>query len=172
MTSTLEQSEPRTTSGLPGAAMLRRLRALIVVAAITAFAYSGMVAASKSQCFGGFGTDGGYIGTDGRASETAPLCVSATLHSSPVILIAIAVIVVVAIGRVLARARDEASAILTFQRAGLVVIVLAVVSIIVGYAWFALNPLDGFLGEGFHYLGFPFVTADVTTAPMTPPVTS
>jgi len=164
MSSTIEQVQSVAGSGLPGAAMLRRLRVLIVEAVIAAFAYAGLTAASKSVCFGGSDANGGFLDADGHPSQTVPICVTATLHASPFILIAIAAIVFFTIGRVLARARDEASAIRTFHRAAIIVLAVAAVSVAAAYVcFFAFTPLEGLPDEGFHYLGFPFAVVDVTT---------
>lgn len=51
------------------------------------------------------------------------------------------------------------------------VIGVAVGSVALAYLWFGLTPIESFVGDGFHYLGFPFATVDLTVTPMGGPPT-
>jgi hypothetical protein len=74
---------PQTVSGRD--AVLRGVRRLLVVAVISALAYSAFTTSSRGGCDGGIDADGRFIGADGTPVAAAPICVSATLGPDPVV---------------------------------------------------------------------------------------
>ncbi|MFD4958671.1 hypothetical protein [Microbacterium sp. NPDC058389] len=151
---------------LPGRAVIARIRRVLVVALVAGFAYTAVTVASAGGCAGGSDGSGGFVDSAGRSTDLPPTCVQLTLRPTPLVVIAIGLIVLFAIGRVL-KAVDERAALRTLDRAVAGIGVLAAVAIIVSHVWFQLVPLDDLMsGSWTVFSPFPFGTIDVSTEPM------
>ncbi|MFH8250670.1 hypothetical protein ACH3VR_09930 [Microbacterium sp. B2969] len=150
-----------TASGyLPGSAIIARIRRLAVIAVIAGVTYSTLTQASRGGCAGG--AEGAYADA---ATGDAPQCYQLTMHANPLVVVAIALIVVFAIGRVL-RAESISGALRTLDRAGYLVMAIAGVSLIVAQVWFALIPVHVLESESFTlYYPAPFAMVDLQLAP-------
>ncbi|SDH26711.1 hypothetical protein SAMN04515691_2468 [Leifsonia sp. 98AMF] len=136
---------------VPGAAILIRVRRLISAIALVAVGYGFLSNGSRAFCPG--------------AGPAAESCVSLQLHPSPFVFAALAFVVFVAIGRVLRRARTEADALRTLDRAALVGTAIAGVSLLIGVVWFGLIPLESWNGSATYFFPFPFASVDLTVTP-------
>lgn len=89
------------------------------------------------------------------------------LHPSPVVIVALAVILIVAISRVLKPGVREADARRTLDRAATAIAIVAAASIVVSVAWFALIPIgDWQPGSDFGVLfPFPLAWVELTITP-------
>lgn len=153
---------------LPGHAVIARIRRVLILTLIAGFAYGTLTGAGAGSCAGGFDGDGGFVDGEGLPTDMVPMCVQLTLRPSPLVFIAIGLIVLVAIGRVL-KAVDERIALRTLDRAAAGIGVLAVVAIVVSHVWFQLIPVHDLLSSGSWavFSPFPFGMIDVSTEPMT-----
>jgi len=167
MSMTVETRDHQDTAKLPGADMLRRTRDLILVAVIAAIGYWVLLAGSIGTCSGGVDAAGHYLDAAGQVTTVAPQCTNATLHGSPLVLVAIGAIVFLAIGRVLRRATDEDSARRMLRRAAVLVLAVAAGSLVISYLWFAFwaSP-ETLLQRGMLFAPFPFGAIDIATTPM------
>jgi hypothetical protein len=154
---------PTKTSQLPGARVLRRARRLMVIGVVTALAYTVLLLGSKGAAAGGVDGSGGFVDADGNPTTHTPTVVNATLHASPVMYFVFAAIVFFAIGRVLRRASDEAAAVRALDRAMLVLVGVAIVSLIAAYVWFFALPPSYWVHDGVVIQPFPFATVHATT---------
>ncbi|GAA4189739.1 hypothetical protein GCM10022288_18030 [Gryllotalpicola kribbensis] len=165
MTATLETPATTTRTPLPGARMLRRTVWLIVVAAVSAFGYGSLVLASKG---GGVGPEvfvdgnGNHVDANGNPTDATQTSVNVVMHASPVIYVLIAAIALGAIAVVLRRAPDEASVVRILTRAMFVAPAVALIAVIVAYAWFRAIPIDYWVQPGWHVAPFPFGSVEVT----------
>ena len=160
------ESQPATTgeAELPALVhrpILRRARALVLWALGAAVLYSSLVA-SRGSCPGGFSADGGLLDANGDATTVQPQCVQLVLQPSPVVYLAIALTVVIALGRA-ARAADVEAALLTLNRAAFVAVGIAVVSMLVAILWFQGMPMP--TGSGTVLVPFPFGGGTMTVTP-------
>lgn len=168
MTATLETPRTKVRAPLPGARMLRRALWLIVVTALSAFAYSSLLVASRG---GGVGpqvwvdASGHHVDADGNPTDAAATTVNVVMHANPAMYVVLAALALGAIVLVLRRAVDEAGAVRILTWAMWIVPAVAVVAIVVGYVWFMRTPLDYWAQTGFHFAGFPFASVSVTTTP-------
>lgn len=154
-------------SGLPGIAIIAEIRRVLILAVIAALVYPTLMVASRSYCPGGIDGSGGFIDASGQPTGEAPVCIDLKLSPSPLVYIAIAAIVLLALGRVM-KASDERSALKTLNRASIGVAALVVLAIVVSHVWFFLIPMEGFTsGSWTVFSPFPFGNIDVTTTPMT-----
>lgn len=160
----MRNTKPREPSAamstLPGAAILLRTRRLIVAALITAFVYNLVMVASRGKCAGGLDGEGGYLDSRGQATDVMPQCVDLTLRPSFWVFAAIALIVVLAITRVLKTADDLRSATRILDRAAMLIFAIAGASVLISYVWFFLIPLETWDGTGSLYFPFPFGSVD------------
>ncbi|MDQ0646567.1 hypothetical protein QFZ53_000763 [Microbacterium natoriense] len=167
----LPQTSPSNvaSSALPGATVIEKIRRLVIVSVIAAFAYAVFMTANRGYCAGGFDAQGGFIDASGRAVDQAPRCVELTLGASPLLYAGIALFVVLAIGR----ATNASTAMATrrsLNRSAFVVVGIVVFAIVVSQMWFQLVPIEGFAsGGGSIFSPFPFGIIDVETTPMTTP---
>jgi hypothetical protein len=165
MTATLEKPAARTRMPLPGARLLRRAVWLFVVTAISALGYGNLVLASKG---GGVGPEvfvdanGNHLDADGNPTDATQTMLNVVMHASPAIYVLLAVIALGAIVVVLRWASDEASAVRILTRAMFIVPAVALVSLVVAYAWFRVIPLDYWVQPGWHVAPFPFGSVEVT----------
>lgn len=166
MHETLDRPPAASLSTLPGAAIIRRIRGMLLSAAGTAILYSVVSTASKGGCIGGVTGDGGYIDANGNPTDVVPMCVNLTLHPSSIVFIAIAVIVIVAIILVLRRADSESAALRMIDRA-----VIVIVAGTIGWAaltmvsFFAI-PIDSWNGVEPFTIPFTFGNIDIDVSPM------
>ncbi|WP_368499206.1 hypothetical protein [Herbiconiux sp. A18JL235] len=130
-----------------------RRRRLVVVTAISAAAYAVFSQASMGRCPGG-GSDATGLGEG---------CISVTLSPSPLVFLAMASILLVALARIARRASDASVAERLGDRAAAAIGLLAVVSLAVCYLWWATDPTAGWSpGEPFStLLPFPFASVDI-----------
>lgn len=154
---------------LPGAAIVARIRRLIVVAVFAAVAYSAFMSASKGYCPGGVTADGSFTDAIGNVVDIAPTCINLTLRPSGLIYLAIVAIVIGALTMVLRRASDQASAMKYLDRAAAGIAILVVLSVIVSQVWFGLIPITDWDGAGTFFYPFPFGSVDLVTTPMNSP---
>lgn len=159
--------QPALAAGLAGVAVIARIRRVLIVAVIAAMIYPTLMVASAGHCPGGVDGNGGFIDASGRPVDEALPCIQLTLGPSPLVYFGIALIVLLAIGRVL-RARDEPTALRTLDRAAIGVAGLVVVAVIVSVVWFRMIPLEGFSSESWSVFSpFPFGVISVDVTPMT-----
>ena len=150
--------------GLADRPILHRARALVLWALGAAILYASLVA-SKGSCPGGFAMDGGFLDADGDPTNVQPQCIQLTLQPSPVVYLAIALTVVLALGRA-ARSVDVESALRTLNRASVVAVGIAVVSMIVAILWFQAMPTPA--EHGTILFPFPFGGGTMTITPQEP----
>jgi hypothetical protein len=161
--------QTRAVGLVPGAAIIRRIRRLLLVGVGSAVVYSTFMLASKGGCFGGVTATGEFTDADGIPTDVAPVCVEMTLGPNPVMVLMLAAVIVAAISRVLSHADGEAAAIRILDRAALAVMIITVASLIIAQVWFHLMPLDGIDGTGTYIWPFPFGSVDFQPSPMTNP---
>lgn len=157
---------PSAASLLPGGVIIARIRQLVSAAIAAGVLYSVFTSAGKSGCLGGVTGSGGFLDANGTPTDVVPDCVNLALRPSPLLLLLLAVIVLMALGRVLRRAESEASALRVLDRATVIVIALAAASVLIAQVWFALIPLSGIGGEGTYIWPFPFGSVDFQRSPM------
>jgi hypothetical protein len=148
---------------LAGAPVIARIRRVLITALIAGVAYSAVTTGSTGRCAGP--TTSTTAG-DGSVS-VHQACIAMQLHPSPVVVVALAVILIVAISRVLKPGVREADALRTLDRAATTIAIVAAASILVSVAWFALIPIgDWQPGSGFGVLfPFPLAEAQLTITP-------
>lgn len=162
----LHDSATASPRVLPGAAVIARIRRVMVVALIAAFVYATLSAGSTGSCAGGFDGSGGFIDAAGNPTTQAPMCISLALQPSPLIFLGIALIVFLAIGRVL-KVADEPAAIRTLDRAAAGVAILVVCALAISQVWFGLISVTDLDPYSFQiFAPFPFGLIDVVTSPM------
>ncbi|MRG60237.1 hypothetical protein GE115_10210 [Agromyces sp. CFH 90414] len=166
MPDTLARPPAASLSTLPGAALIRRIRTMLLWAIGTAFVYQGISTASKGGCPGGVTGDGGFIDANGDPTEAASMCVNLTLRPSSIVYVAIAFIVILAITRVLRASDSQSAALKTLDRAIIVIVAVTV-------AWTALTmlsffaiPIDSWNGVEPFELPFTVGHVEVDVSPM------
>lgn len=110
--------------------VVRGIRRLLVTAVLAALICSWVILASKGGCY-----------------ETGA-CVDMQLRVSPVLFFGFAVIVFLALGRIINRNLDPFAATRVLDRAGLVVKIVGLVAIVVAHAWFWAIPWEEFATRG------------------------
>ena len=166
MSETLDRQPGAELSTLPGASILRRTRSLLFCALGTGLVYSVLSVASKGGCSGGVTGDGGFVDADGQPTEVAQYCVDVTMRPSSIVFVAIAVIVLVAITRVLRTADSEAAALRMLDRAAILLVVVTAIWLVVAHISFWMIPLDQWNGGEYFPLPFTFGTVDVDVSPI------
>jgi hypothetical protein len=127
--------------------VVRGIRRLLVTAVLGSLICSWLIVASKGGCY----ESGG--------------CIDLRLSVSPLLFIGFAVIVFLALGRIINRNLDPFAATRVLDRAGLVVKIVAIVAIVVAQVWFALVPMEDFATRGGSIISpFPFGIIEVTTS--------
>jgi hypothetical protein len=160
---------PRTTPDLPGRSLLLALRRLIVEAGLACIGYTLLMTASRSGGrSGGALGDGTYVDAQGNPTPYPPGQIDLTLHPSPVVYVAIAVLFFWSIRHVLRTAADEASARRIFNRVGLIIVAVALGSLVIGMVWFLMSPVTGWPAEDLWIAPLPFGTVTAHTTPLTP----
>lgn len=166
MAETLDRAPSAAMSTLPGAAVLLRLRRLLISALLITIAYNLVARASRSMCSGGFDGAGGYVDGNGRATAETPECVQLTLEPSFVVFLAIAVTIIAAVTRVLKRAGDTRTANRILARATILISAIAAVSTVISYVWFFLIPIESAFTGGTIWYPFPFGSVVFDADPM------
>lgn len=166
---TLPQASPPNTAvdALPGATVIGRIRRLLIVALVAGVLFPAFTRGSRGGCPGGVSSDGGFVDATGQAVDEAPRCVNLELGPNPLVFVGIALIVLLAIGRVM-RAADEAAAVRILDRAAILVVVLVLVAAVVSQVWFRLVSLETFDSDSWSLVSpFPFAIIDVEITRMT-----
>lgn len=137
-------------AGVAGPRMVAGIRRLVIIAALAAFAYGTFMLASKGSC------------RDGSVNAE-PVCKILVLRPSLLIFAAIVAIVVGALTLVLRRAVDQDAGLAYLNRAGLLIAVLVIATLVISHLWFRLTPV--FDGETARTLiaPFPLGTVEVRT---------
>ncbi|WP_435748753.1 hypothetical protein [Microbacterium sp. PMB16] len=149
MSTTLTPQHAAIGAGFAGAAVVGRIRRVLLLSAFAALVYSWMLTGSRGLCVGG--ADGGG---DAR-------CATLNLKPSFLVYVAIALIVLLALGRVM-KAADETAAIRTLDRAAFGIAVLVIAAIVISQVWFRMIPIEDFLaGTTSVFSPFPFGIIDV-----------
>lgn len=146
---------------LTSAPLLKRSRSLVLWALGSGLLYSSLVA-SKGQCPGGFSSDGGFLDAEGDPTAVRPQCVQLVLHPSPVIYLALALTVIIALTRA-AAAVDVAAAMQTMKRGAIVTVGIAVMAMVIAVLWFQATPIPA--TDGTVIFPFPFGTGTMTVTP-------
>ena len=158
-----------TVSGLPGAVVIAGIRRTLIWTIVAGLVYATFMSGGKGICPGGIDANGGFLDADGRSVDQAPLCVSLSLRPSVFVYVGIALIVLIALGRV-AKASDERAALRTLTRAIQGAGLLVAIALVVSHVWFQLTPLEQFSSDSWTYFSpFPLGVIDVSTNPMTGP---
>lgn len=149
--------------------MIVGIRRLLIWAFVAGVLYSVFMSGGKAVCPGGIDADGGFIDSEGRSVEQAPMCVSLALRPSVFVYVGIALIVLIAIGRV-TKASDVRSALRTLERAIRGAGLLVAIALVVSHVWFQLTPLEHFSSESWSYFSpFPLGVIDIVIESMTGP---
>lgn len=151
-------------TGFAAAPLLRRARTLVLWALGAAILYSSLVA-SKARCPGGFSADGGFVDSNGAPTTVAPQCVQLTLQPGPIVYMAIALGVVIALTRA-GRAANIDIALRIMKHASFVVVAIALVSMAIAVTWFMAAPVP--TPGGTVVFPFPFGGGTMTLTPMEP----
>jgi hypothetical protein len=152
----------RPTNATPESRFRSRRTALVVIAVVTAVAYSAFGAASWGFCPGGFSSDGGYLDADGQPTTVAPQCVSAVLQPSYWVYLAIAL---VAIAGIWFAGRNLEHAVGRLGIAALIVV--AVGALATAGGWLAFSQLSSAGWEPGSRLDVPpYLNVTVEYAPM------
>lgn len=110
MSSLAPSTAPETApAALPGAVVIAAIRRVLLWSLIVAFLYPAFMSGSKGICPGGVDANGGFVDSAGQSVDEAPQCIQLTLAPSPLVYVAIAVILLLALGRVM-KAVDERGA--------------------------------------------------------------
>jgi hypothetical protein len=149
-----ETSASATSLTGPGAAsndasVVRGIRSLLVTVVVAAVVCSLLLTTNRFQC---------YTETD--------LCVELKMSASPVLYLGFAVIVFVALDRIIRRNLDPFEASRVLDRARMVVMFVAVGAIVIAQVWFWAIPVGDFGARGVNVISpFLFGIINVTTTP-------
>jgi hypothetical protein len=165
-----QQSPPKTAFAvLPGATVIGRIRRVLIVALVAGLMFPLFTHGSKGRCPGGVSSDGGFVDATGQPTTEAPRCVTLELGPNPLVFVGIALIVLLALGRIM-RAADEPAALRTLDRAAILVVVLVLVAAVISQVWFRLVSLETFDSDSWSVFSpFPFAIIDVEITRMTAP---
>ncbi|WP_291055377.1 hypothetical protein [Herbiconiux sp.] len=173
MTEVLEgvrvSAESERAAFVPGAAVIARIRRMVIAAVVAGLIYSFLTVASKGICVGGVDGSGGFIDSSGNPTDAAPSCLILTLGPNPLMLVLFAAIVVLALTRVLNRAQSEKDAVRIIDRSVVAVAVLAALGIVISQIWFGLIPTWDWTPTGSYSFvyPFPFGSVELSITPMT-----
>lgn len=157
-------SQPDTSQIGP---LLRGVRWLVLWSIGCALVYAVFSTASRGGCAGGLDSAGGFVDIAGRPTDIEPMCYSVQLGPNPIVLAAIALIVVWHLRRAERRAVDVASVDRILNRAGLIVLAVALGSIAIGQIWFWMLPVDDWASGGAIVFPFPFASVSSELTPLT-----
>lgn len=128
--------------------VVRGIRRLLVTSVLASLMCSWVIVASRGQCY----------------TETG-LCVDLQLRVSPVLFFGFAIVVFLALDRIINRNLDPFAASRVLDRASLAVKIIAAVSIVVAHAWFWAIPMGDFGSRGVNVISpFLFGIIEVTTS--------
>lgn len=145
--------------------VLSLVRGLIVWTLVAGFCYSMFSTASQGRCFGGTGSDGGFIDAAGHPTDTAPLCVTMTLRPSLLVYLMLALVVVWAVTRAARLSHRPEAAAADLHRGTIVVVLLAVLAAGVAMSSFRSPALDRWDGTGTPPIP-GWISVDVSVRPM------
>lgn len=167
MTDTLDARNTSTREEVPGADIIRAIRALLIWAVLASFVYTALSHATKGICPGGFDGSGGFIDADGLPTDAAPTCLTVSLLPSPYVYGIIGGTVIAVLSIILRRASSQAEALRLISRARWIVCGVALVSVLVAQIWFAQQDLSSWDGGPIQVLfPFPFSSGSVEVTPM------
>lgn len=136
---------------------------MLIIAATAALLYSLFIGAQRGYCAGGVGADGGFIDVLGRPLDEAPPCIALTLGPSPLVYVALGLLVFLALNRVM-RATEEAAARRILERFTMSIGVTAIAAVVISQVWFALIPIETFMSGSFSFFSpFPFGLIESST---------
>ncbi|HXH35811.1 MAG TPA: hypothetical protein VNJ54_15625 [Plantibacter sp.] len=167
MTDTLDAGSTSTREGVPGADIIRAIRALLVWAVLASLVYTALSHATQGICPGGFDGSGAFIDADGMPTDTAPNCLTVSLLPSPFVYGIIGGSVIAVLSIILRRASSQAEALRFISRARWIVCGVALASILVAQIWFAQLDLSSWNGGPIQVLfPFPFSSGSVEITPL------
>lgn len=150
MPDALTRPAPAPLAPLHGAAVLHRVRRLLIWALVTGIAYSVLGGAGAAYCPG----------------RSATRCVSAQLEPSAGVFVGLAVVVIVTLGRVLRTAADESEAIRRIDRTVVWIVGFVIVWTVITHVSFATIDLSTWDGtEPFFFDGVRFGTITIEEYP-------
>lgn len=155
----------RSEALLPGAAIIVGIRSLLIWAIVAATTLATFLRGSMSSCSGGVTGSGGFLDADGQPTDAAPMCGSITMSASPLVYMAIGLIVLLSLTRMLRRADTIDAALRIINNARMVIVVLTLVTFVVGYWAIMTVRVDDWSSYSLLY-PFPFATFDISTHPM------
>jgi hypothetical protein len=156
--------EPMT---LPGWAVLKRVRRLIILTLVCACVYSAGTMASSGFCPGGFDGSGGFLDANGDPTDVAPSCLTLSLQPNPLWFIVFALVVIGALSSVLKKSKTDADALRYIDSAAAVIVALTVVCIVVSQVWFWNLPVDEWDGVHTNFVyPFPFGLVEMNISPL------
>jgi len=143
-------ASPAPVGTLPGVEVVARIRRLLVTTLLLSVLSAAFLTASRGMCSDAI---------DGR-------CAQLDLRPNPFLYVLFAIIVVIALSRVVARAQDVAGALRTLDRAALAIGILTVAGIVISHAWFWSIPFDqwGTPGGVWGLSPFPFGAIEFTVS--------
>lgn len=162
---TVTQEEPPSDVLLPGAAIIIGIRTLLIWAIVAAAMLATFLHGSMSSCSGGVTGSGGFLDADGQPTDIAPMCGSVTMSASPLVYVAIALIVVLSLTRMLRRADTIDDALRVVNNARMAIVVLTLVTFAVGFWAISTVRVDDWSSYSLLH-PFPFATYDISTRPM------
>lgn len=127
----------RKPNPTPASRFATRRNALVVIAVVTAVAYSAFGVASWGYCPGGVSADGGFLDAQGEPTVAAPQCVSAVLQPHQWVYVVIAV---VAIAGIWFASRNLERAVGRLGVATLIVVAVGLLAAVGG--WLAFSQLS------------------------------
>ncbi|GAA1823716.1 hypothetical protein [Agromyces salentinus] len=167
MSETLDRAPGTELATLPGAAVIRRIRRLLIWAGVTALVYGTVVTASKGGCPGGVTSDGGYLDGNGEPTSVVPQCVTMTLKPTGLVFVFIGLMVIWSITRVL-RTSEQAAAIRILDRAAVVIVAVTVAWAVISMVSFLSVPLQQWDGTEPFTPGFIFGNVEIVRTPLQP----
>ncbi|WP_022878701.1 hypothetical protein [Microbacterium sp. B19] len=162
---TITQNETDGNALLPGAEIVVGIRSLLVWAIVAATMLALFLKGSMGSCSGGVTGSGGFLDADGRATDVAPMCGSVVMSASPLVYVAIALVVLSSLTRILGRADTVDRALRIINNARMVIVVLTLVTFVVGYWAITTLRVEDWNNYSI-FIPFPFTTFDITTHPM------
>ena len=143
-------------------AVSTRIRRVVITAIISAVLYGMFTAASSGRCAG----PSTQVPDGNGGVLVVQECLRLQLHPSPLMFVAFAVILLVAVRRASVAGIDQADALRTLDRAAAAIVLLAVAAVVISLAWFAVLATTAWTpGQPFSsLLPFPFAALDVEIA--------
>lgn len=162
---TITHDDVRNDTLLPGAAVVVGIRSLLSWAIVAAAMIAMFLHGSMGSCSGGLTGSGGFLDAEGRPTDIAPMCGSVTMSASPLMYVAIGLIVLMSLNRILGRADSVDHALRILNNARMVIVVLTLVAFVVGY-WAIMTLRVEDWNNYSILIPFPFTTFDISTNPM------